>query len=172
MKIIRHVLKTGWHPLSWVQSKACPKLLRKVGRSTEGSYQPCCPSAICAHRWRWEERKAPPCSQRMGWTSSPKWKELSPAQSSIHKCSSMKSDSHPSPLRICYFNGAQDVRIFANTSTAVKISSLDRIPDRHMFYPCQNGQTLQRNIQRGKRFHIVTAISRDCSQPDNWDAGF
>lgn len=110
-----------------------------------------------------------------GWAQPlpPQVKRAKPgSQSSIHKCSSMKSDSHPSPLRICYFNEAQDVRIFANMSTAVKISSLERIPDRHMFYPSQNGQTLQRNIQRGKRFHIVTAISWDYSQPDNWDAVF
>lgn len=108
-----------------------------------------------------------------GFNLFPQVKRAQPgSQPSIHKCSSMKSDSHPSPLRICYFDEAQDVRIFANMSTAVKISSLERIPDRHMFYPSQNGQTLQRNIERGKRFHIVTAIAWDCSQPDNWDVMF
>lgn len=108
-----------------------------------------------------------------GMNLFPQVKRAKPgSQPPIHKCSSMKSDSHPSPLRICYFNGAQDVRIFANMSTAVKISSLERIPDRHMFYPSQNGQALQRNIRRGKRFHTVIAVSWDCSQPDNWDAVF
>lgn len=129
-------------------------------------------SHLCPHV-DMEERKNSTPFPEDGFNLYPQVPRAKPgSQSSIHKCSSMKSDSHPSTLRICYFNEAQDVRIFANMSTAVKISSLERIPDRHMFYPSQNGQTLQRNIQRGKRFHIVIAISRDCSQPDNWDTVF
>lgn len=108
-----------------------------------------------------------------GFNLYPPWKEPRQAHSlqfiSVHLWNRIPN---PSPLRICYFNEAQDVRIFANMSTAVKISSLERIPDRHMFYPSQNGQTLLRNIRRGKRFHIVTAIAWDCSQPDNWDVVF
>lgn len=170
--MIRHGLQAGWLPFRGCSPRHVPNCCTKLAAAQRAPSTPLPMGHLCPQVGM--ARKAgSTLFPKDAFNLFPRGKRAQPgSQSSIHKCSSMKSDSHPSPLRICYFSGAQDVRIFANMSTAVKISSLERIPDRHMFYPSQNGQTLQRNIRRGKRFHIVTAIAWDCSQPDNWDVVF